>query len=105
MNYTYIVTCLFQVGDSIPSVDLFEDLPTNKVNLAELSKGKKIIVFAVPGAFTPGCSKVRKTRILEIPLKYFCPLKVKHFITLFIVIMQICVSMLMKYSNNFCIIV
>ncbi|KAJ3659119.1 hypothetical protein Zmor_010825 [Zophobas morio] len=46
-----------QVGDSIPSVDLYEDLPTNKVNLAELSAGKKIIIFAVPGAFTPGCSK------------------------------------------------
>ncbi|XP_044748121.1 peroxiredoxin-5, mitochondrial [Coccinella septempunctata] len=46
-----------KVGDSIPSVDLFEDTPMNKVNLSELSKGKKIVLFAVPGAFTPGCSK------------------------------------------------
>ncbi|KAL3267574.1 hypothetical protein HHI36_011692 [Cryptolaemus montrouzieri] len=46
-----------KVGDSVPAVDLFEDNPTNKVNLAELAKGKKIIMFAVPGAFTPGCSK------------------------------------------------
>ncbi|KAJ8676695.1 hypothetical protein QAD02_012482 [Eretmocerus hayati] len=45
------------VGDKLPSVDLFEDTPANKVNLAQLSSGKKIIVFAVPGAFTPGCSK------------------------------------------------
>ncbi|XP_044254827.1 peroxiredoxin-5, mitochondrial [Tribolium madens] len=46
-----------KVGDSLPNVDLFEDLPTNKVNLAQQAAGKKIIVFAVPGAFTPGCSK------------------------------------------------
>ncbi|XP_023022517.1 peroxiredoxin 5 [Leptinotarsa decemlineata] len=44
-------------GDSVPNVDLYEDLPTNKVNLAQLSAGKKVILFAVPGAFTPGCSK------------------------------------------------
>ncbi|KAF2904478.1 hypothetical protein ILUMI_01694 [Ignelater luminosus] len=44
-------------GDALPSVDLFEDTPTNKVNLAQLSSGKKLIIFAVPGAFTPGCSK------------------------------------------------
>jgi len=48
---------MVQVGDKLPSVDLFEDLPTNKVNIADLAKGKKIIIFAVPGAFTPGCSK------------------------------------------------
>uniref|UniRef100_V5H1A9 Peroxiredoxin-5 n=1 Tax=Anoplophora glabripennis TaxID=217634 RepID=V5H1A9_ANOGL len=48
---------MVQVGDSVPNVDLYEDLPTNKVNLAQLASGKKIIVFAVPGAFTPGCSK------------------------------------------------
>lgn len=38
-------------------MDLFEDSPANKVNVAELSKGKKVVLFAVPGAFTPGCSK------------------------------------------------
>lgn len=45
------------VGDKLPAVDLFEDTPANKVNLAKIASGKKIIVFAVPGAFTPGCSK------------------------------------------------
>jgi len=46
-----------QVGDCVPSVDLMENTPANKVNLAELCKGKTVILFAVPGAFTPGCSK------------------------------------------------
>nr|CAD7461312.1 unnamed protein product [Timema tahoe] len=46
-----------QAGDRVPSVDLYEDNPTNKVNAADLFKGKKGILFAVPGAFTPGCSK------------------------------------------------
>ncbi|XP_015118968.1 peroxiredoxin-5, mitochondrial [Diachasma alloeum] len=45
------------VGDKVPAVDLYEDSPANKVNLAKTAAGKKIIVFGVPGAFTPGCSK------------------------------------------------
>lgn len=45
------------VGDKLPTIDLFEDSPANKVNLAKIAAGKKIVVFAVPGAFTPGCSK------------------------------------------------
>uniref|UniRef100_A0A8C0D3U1 thioredoxin-dependent peroxiredoxin n=1 Tax=Balaenoptera musculus TaxID=9771 RepID=A0A8C0D3U1_BALMU len=48
-----------KVGDAIPSVVVFEGKPGNKVNLAELFKGKKGVLFGVPGAFTPGCSKVR----------------------------------------------
>ena len=39
-------------------MDLFENTPAGKVNIAELSAGKKVVVFGVPGAFTPGCSKV-----------------------------------------------
>lgn len=48
---------VISVGDKLPAIDLFEDSPANKVNLAKIAAGKKIIVFAVPGAFTPGCSK------------------------------------------------
>lgn len=48
-----------QEGDVLPNADLFEDTPANKVSLKELTTGKKVIIFAVPGAFTPGCSKVK----------------------------------------------
>ncbi|KAJ8986056.1 hypothetical protein NQ317_003349 [Molorchus minor] len=47
---------MVKVGDPVPSIDLYED-HLNKVNLAELGASKKVVVFAVPGAFTPGCSK------------------------------------------------
>ncbi|PIK61521.1 peroxiredoxin-5 [Apostichopus japonicus] len=46
-----------QVGDKLPSVELAENTPNSKVNIADLFKGKKGVIFAVPGAFTPGCSK------------------------------------------------
>lgn len=42
----------------MPSVELYEDSPANKINISELCAGKKVVLFAVPGAFTPGCSKV-----------------------------------------------
>ncbi|XP_059574546.1 peroxiredoxin-5, mitochondrial [Alligator mississippiensis] len=46
-----------QVGDRLPSVEVFEGDPDTKVNLATLFQGKKGVLFGVPGAFTPGCSK------------------------------------------------
>jgi hypothetical protein len=50
-----------KVGDAVPSVELSElatgqDRPT-KINLKDLVSGKKVAIFGVPGAFTPGCSK------------------------------------------------
>uniref|UniRef100_F6RCA8 Peroxiredoxin-5 n=1 Tax=Equus caballus TaxID=9796 RepID=F6RCA8_HORSE len=54
-----------KVGDAIPSVVVFEGDPANKVNLAELFKGKKGVLFGVPGAFTPGCSKTHLPGFVE----------------------------------------
>jgi len=45
------------VGDTLPSIELHESSPKDVVNIAELAAGKKIVLFAVPGAFTPGCDK------------------------------------------------
>ncbi|KAM3963723.1 peroxiredoxin 5 [Aphomia sociella] len=57
LHCTPIAMAPIKVGDPIPSVDLFEDSPANKVNVCDLTAGKKVVLFAVPGAFTPGCSK------------------------------------------------
>ncbi|XP_026733201.1 peroxiredoxin-5, mitochondrial [Trichoplusia ni] len=46
-----------KVGDQLPVSDLYEDSPANKVNVCDLTAGKRVVLFAVPGAFTPGCSK------------------------------------------------
>jgi peroxiredoxin (alkyl hydroperoxide reductase subunit C) len=47
-----------KVGDSIPSLKLMlatTDGP-KEVTTDEIFKGKKVVLFAVPGAFTPTCS-------------------------------------------------
>lgn len=47
-----------QVGDKIPSVRLKVITPegAKDVTTDELFAGKKVVLFAVPGAFTPTCS-------------------------------------------------
>jgi 2-Cys peroxiredoxin 5 len=55
-----------KVGDKLPSVNLFEGNPGTKVNIADLFAGvKKGVIFAVPGAFTPGCSKTHLPGYVE----------------------------------------
>lgn len=45
-----------KVGDPVPDVELWEDSPGNRVNLAkELATGKGLII-GIPAAFSPGCS-------------------------------------------------
>ena len=46
-------------------MDLFEKDPGGKVNSGELFGKGKHIIFAVPGAFTPGCSKVCEYKITK----------------------------------------
>jgi peroxiredoxin len=54
-----------KVGDQIPDGTLTEMIDTeregctigpNAFNVKDISKGKKIVVFGLPGAFTPTCS-------------------------------------------------
>jgi len=46
-----------EVGQSLPHAELHEGNPGNKLDPAELFGTGRHIIFAVPGAFTPGCSK------------------------------------------------
>lgn len=47
------------IGDKLPDVDLYRmgDKGPEKVSSADLLAGKKTVLFAVPGAFTPTCSQ------------------------------------------------
>lgn len=47
------------VGDTLPEATLYFRGPEgpDSVTLAEKTKGRKVVIFAVPGAFTPTCSQ------------------------------------------------
>jgi len=47
-----------KVGDKIPSVTLhrMDNGSVNEVKTDDLFKGKKVLLFALPVAFTPTCS-------------------------------------------------
>jgi glutaredoxin/glutathione-dependent peroxiredoxin len=56
---------MIQVGQKLPEASLKEFIDTetagcklgpNEFKVADLTKGKKIVVFGLPGAFTPTCS-------------------------------------------------
>ncbi|BAP12896.1 MAG: peroxiredoxin [Alcanivorax borkumensis] len=46
------------VGDNLPSITLKTNGPDGPqdLNTGDFFKGRKVVLFAVPGAFTPGCS-------------------------------------------------
>lgn len=50
---------MLKAGDSIPDITLKQMTaagPTD-VSLADYCKGRKVVIFALPGAFTPTCSE------------------------------------------------
>ncbi|XP_048853957.1 peroxiredoxin-5, mitochondrial-like [Brienomyrus brachyistius] len=57
LHTTLAVNMPIKVGQRLPAVEVQEDDPGKKVAMDKLFKGKKGVLFAVPGAFTPGCSK------------------------------------------------
>ena len=50
-----IAHVLSKAGDPVPDVTLYGATPGDEIKLSSL--GKKIALFAVPGAFTPTCDK------------------------------------------------
>ena len=47
-----------QVGDSIPeaTMNIMGDKGPQQITTADIFSGKKVVLFSVPGAFTPTCS-------------------------------------------------
>ncbi len=74
---------MISVGDTLPGGTLFESVgyddgkncpvPPQPVDVAALTAGKKVVIFGLPGAFTPTCSGS------HVPgyLKHFDALKAK----------------------------
>ncbi|CAG8507019.1 903_t:CDS:2 [Ambispora leptoticha] len=55
-----------KAGDKLPSVTVNEKNPDHNINIAEFfAPYKKAILFGVPGAFTPGCTKTHVPGYLE----------------------------------------
>lgn len=50
---------MVKVGDKLPSATLkhMDSSGIQDVTVEELTAGKKVVIFAVPGAFTPTCSR------------------------------------------------
>mmetsp|Transcript_53980 Transcript_53980/g.152978 ORF Transcript_53980/g.152978 Transcript_53980/m.152978 type:complete len:164 (-) Transcript_53980:78-569(-) len=66
MDDQKVVSSQAAEGDSLPSVDVDEGKPGQTVNIADLFKGKKGVLFGVPGAFTPTCSETHLPGYLEM---------------------------------------
>lgn len=55
---------MIKIGDRLPNATLFEStefgdacpLPPQPVDVHEATKGKRIVIFGLPGAYTPTCS-------------------------------------------------
>lgn len=61
-----------KVGDRLPSATLFEmtaDGPQTR-SVDELTRGRRVVIFAVPGAFTPTCSARHVPGFLEQYAQY-----------------------------------
>ncbi|XP_024250257.1 peroxiredoxin-5, mitochondrial isoform X2 [Oncorhynchus tshawytscha] len=65
LHTTLVTNMPIKVGEKLPAVEVHENEPGNKVSMDQLFKGKKGVLFAVPGAFTPGCSKTHLPGFVE----------------------------------------
>ena len=58
METNYVILGIIKIGDRLPDVILYEGKPSNQVRTSELTRGKKVVLVGIPGAFTPICSEV-----------------------------------------------
>ncbi|XP_056586847.1 peroxiredoxin-5, mitochondrial [Triplophysa dalaica] len=66
IHSTRIANMPIQVGQTLPNIEVQEGDPSNTISMAQLFKGKTGVLFAVPGAFTPGCSKTHLPGFIEM---------------------------------------
>jgi peroxiredoxin len=65
---------MIKIGDRIPDATLFEStefgeacpVSPSTVSVAEATKGKRIVIFGLPGAYTPTCSAKHVPGYLEL---------------------------------------
>lgn len=59
---------MLKVGDKLPDATFlaFGDMQIVKVDLAERLKGKKVILFGFPGAFSPVCAGMHIPTFIEL---------------------------------------
>ena len=64
---------MIKIGDTLPEVTFARLTDNGPVNLttAEVFKGEKVVVFAVPGAFTPTCSAAHLPGFIELAQQFF----------------------------------
>lgn len=58
---------MISIGDNLPTANLGhlgQDGP-EAINLSELIAGKKVVIFAVPGAYTPTCSSAHMPSFIK----------------------------------------
>ncbi|KAM3918804.1 peroxiredoxin-5, mitochondrial [Leptodactylus fuscus] len=55
-----------KVGDCLPDVQIYHGSPENKKSIREVFGKSKGVLFGVPGAFTPGCSKTHLPGYVEM---------------------------------------
>jgi glutaredoxin/glutathione-dependent peroxiredoxin len=58
---------MIQVGDRLPEAKLWRHTPEGvaQISIGDLTRGRKIVLFAVPGAFTPTCSERHLPEFIE----------------------------------------
>lgn len=56
---------MIKIGDKLPNINLPQALSKDEENILSLVGNKKVIIFGVPGAYVPGCSKIHLRGFLE----------------------------------------
>ncbi|KAI7862854.1 thioredoxin-like protein [Spinellus fusiger] len=60
-----------QKGESLPSIEVARKSPADAVNVFKLfSETKKGVLFGVPGAFTPGCTKTHLPGYIKLAKEF-----------------------------------